>query len=785
MKLSSTTDDTLKASTISSFKGFNLKELVLSYLKYWYWFVLCFIICTAIAYTSLRYSIPLYDVSSTIVISQEDNLSDAGLSVFKDLGLGQKQDKIENEIQILKSKTLIRNVITKLNLNVQYFYEGRVLDIEEYKNPIVRMSFLVADSILFKQYETFIVRIDSDTSFSFIDENHNEISSHKFGDQVNTSVGQAILIPNQKNITKAKGTVIKIKLMPMRSLVDSYRSRLGIYVVGQNSSVLQVSLRDGVIARAEDFIDNLIDEYGKRTIKNKNETSNKTAQFINERLNEISKNLSSVDSEAAKYMSKYGINDDLTGTSGRLADVSTENKREIAIYETQSLLIQSTIDFIKNKQAKNDFIPSNLGIDDSAITTDIGKYNTLVLQRKRLLKTSTLENPIVVKIDDQLAGLRDVLFQNLNSLKKRVAIKLNSVQKRNKGFEKELFQTPEKQKDLREIVREQGVTEKLYLYLLQKKEEADITSHITLSNSRVIDRATPVSLQPVAPNKKGTYLLSTLLSFLIPFVIIYAKDLFSTNVKSKKDIEEFVSAPIIGTIPKAKLENKFAIYKESRSPISEAFRILSTNIDFLLAGVNKKTGKVIFVTSSISGEGKTFISSNIAKTLAITGKKVAYVGADLRFPKFHEILDLSDGKMTRGFTNYITNLNIKIEDVIYKENSEDPIHIIPSGIIPPNPSGLLMNERVQTMFDYLEKHYDYIVVDTAPVSLVTDTLLISKLADLTIYVVKENYSDKRLLNLPEKYYQDERLVNLAMLLNYASSNMSGAYGYGYGYEAKS
>ena len=523
MKLSSSTDDTLKTPNLNSFKGFNLKELVLSYAKYWYWFVLCFVICTALAYTSLRYSIPLYNVSSTIVISQEDNLSDAGLSVFKDLGLDQNQDKIENEIQILKSKTLIKNVITKLNLNVQYFYEGRVLDIEEYKNPIVRMSFLEADSVLFKRYGTFTVRVDSDTSYSFLDEDNNQISSHNFGDQVDTSIGKAILIPNQKNISKATGKVIKIKLMPMRSLIDSYRSRLGIYVVGQNSSVLQVSLIDAVIPRSEDFIDNLIDEYGKRTIKNKNETSNKTTQFINERLNEISKNLSSVDSEAAKYMSQYGINEDLNGTSGRLADVSTENKREIAIYETQKLLIQSTIDFINNKQSKNDFIPSNLGIDDSAITTDIGKYNTLVLQRKRLLKTSTLENPIVVKIDDQLSGLRDVLFQNLNSLKKRVAIKLNSVKRRNKGFEKELFKVPEKQKNLREIAREQGVTEKLYLYLLQKKEEADITSHITLSNSRVIDRASPVSLQPVSPNKKGTYLLSTLLGFLIPFVIIYTK----------------------------------------------------------------------------------------------------------------------------------------------------------------------------------------------------------------------------------------------------------------------
>lgn len=777
-------DAVFKSPLVGGFRDFNIKELALRYIKYWYWFVLCFIVCTTIAYTSLRYSIPLYVVSSTIVISQEDNLSDAGLSVFKDLGLDQTQDQIENEIQILKSKTLIKNVIKKLNLNVQYFYEGRVLDIEEYKNPVVRMEFLVPDSILHHKYATFNVRVDSATSFSLVDEDGKELGSHDFGSPIETTAGSAVVIPNHSDIDQLIGTVVMIKLSPMRSLVDNYRSRLDIGVVGLNSSVLQVAISDGVIERAEDFIDNLIQQYSARAIRNKNETSEKTAQFIDERLGEISKNLENVDSQAAEYMAKYGISDDISGSSERLANVSTENKREIALYETQMLLIQSTVDFISNKQSKNDFIPSNLGIDDSGINTDIGKYNTLVLQRKRLLKTSTLQNPVVVKIDDQLAGLREVLFQNLNSFKERVSIKLNSVSNRDKSFQGKLFQAPERQKDLRVIGREQGVTEQLYLYLLQKKEEADITSHITVSNSRVIDKASPISLLPVSPNKKSTYLLSTLLSLLIPFVIIYGKELLNSSVKSKKDVEELVTAPIIGTIPKSKEKEKFVISKTSRSPISEAFRILRTNIDFLLAGVDKKTAKIIFTTSSISGEGKTFISSNIAKTLRLSGEKVAYIGSDLRFPKFHEVVDLPNGKLTAGFSNFITNTDLAVTDVIYREKSEDPIDIIPPGTIPPNPTGLLMNARVKEMFSYLEQHYDYIVVDTSPVSLVTDTLLISQYADLTIYVVKENYSDKRLLTIPEKYYQEKRLVNLAVLLNYASSNMSGAYGYGYGYEAK-
>lgn len=784
MKSNPTSDEILKTPTIPGFKDFNLKELVYKYLKYWYWFVLCFIVFTAFAYVSLRYSKPLYDISSTIVISQEDNLSDAGLSVFKDLGLEQPQDQIENEIQILKSKTLIEQVITKLKLNVQYFYEGRVLDIEEYENPMVTIDFLVPDATLFQQSGTFNVRVASTSSFSFIDGEGEVLSTHKFGETVPTAVGKAVLTPNQMDLSTAIGKVIKIKLIPVRSLVANYRGRLTITRVGQNSSVLQISMRDAVINKAKDFIDNLVDAYSTQTINNKKATSNKTAQFLDERLMEITSDLSSVDSKAAAYMSQYGITEDVSGSTGRIADLSTENQREIAIYETQNLLIQSTIDFIKNKEAQNDLIPSNLGIDDSSITTEIGEYNTLVLKRRRLLKTSSIKNPIVVKIDDELEGLREVLFQSLLSLKEKVAIKLQRVQQQEKRFTSKLYQAPERQKDLREIARDQGVTEQLYLYLLQKKEEADITSHITVPNSRIIDRASLTSFLPVAPNKKSTYLLSTVLSLLMPFVFIYVRTLLDTTVKSKGDLEDLVSAPIIGTIPKGKSKTPFAIDRQSRSPISEAFRILRTNINFLLAGVEKDTARIIFTTSSVSGEGKTFISSNIAKTLAVSGHKVAYIGTDFRFPKFHEVIDLPNGSQTSGFTNYIMNNDIPIEDVIYKQQGEDAFDVIPPGTIPPNPSGLLMNDRVKTMFDYLEEHYDFVVVDTAPVSLVTDTLLISTLADLTIYVVKENFSDKRLLSIPEKYYQDGRLVNMAVLLNYASTNMGGAYGYGYGYNVK-
>lgn len=771
----------MKDSSITSFKDFNVKELLFKYLKHWYWFVICFVVFSVFTYTKLRYSTPLYDVTATILISQEENLTDAGLSNFKDLGLEQTQDKIENEIQILKSKTLIKDVVTKLNLNIKYFYKGRVIDIEEYLNPIIRVQFLDDKDVVSKRSGNFTVKIESSDVFSFIDDEDNVISSHKFKTPVQTKLGNIIINPTQENLDSVIGKIIKIRVTAVRNLVDSYRARLNIMVVGKNSSVLQLGLRDAVIPRAKNFINNLIDEYSRREINNKNQTSKKTGEFINDRLVEITQNLSNVDGEVASYMSKFQVSDDVNSQSKKLLDISLDINKEITNFETQKLLIQSTINIIKSQEYKNNVISNNLSLDDASITTDIGKYNILVLKRKRLLKTSSESNPIIIKIDDELAGLREVMYQNLKRIQQQLSIKLDGVRRKKQDIEKKLSQAPSIQKDLREIMREQGVTEKLYLYLLEKKEEADITSHITIANSRIIDRASAVSLSPVAPNKKSAYLLSLILSILVPFSVIYLKEILNTNIKSKKDVESLISAPIIGSIPKEKSNKRLVIDKTNNTPISEAFRILRSNLSFLLKGVEKDKGKVIFVTSSVSGEGKTFTSSNVAKSLAILDKKVIYLGSDFRLPKFHEIFELPNGKDTIGFTNYIIDSDIIIDQIIYKE---DELYIIPPGLTPPNPTSLLMDDRVKILFEYLETNFDYVVVDTAPISLVTDTLLISEFADLTIHVVKENFSDKRLLTIPERYSKEGRLINLSILINFASSNMSGAYGYGYGYNFK-
>ncbi|MFL1895401.1 GumC family protein [Aquimarina sp. 2-A2] len=759
---------------------FNFREQIMHYLKRWYWFALGLLICLTLAYTYIRYTIPKYNVSASIMISQDDSMGESELAAFQDLGLLEnKSNKIENEIQIIKSRTLITNVVKRLKLNVQYFSQGRVLETENYPESIIEISLLAPDSIIQSASKVFKVKIVSNTKFSLLGDGDEKLSDHSFGNTIKTSIGDVVITPNFKEIGNKKGETIKIKISPIRWIAESYRNGLGIFPVGKNSSVVQISLNDPVKEKAMDIINTLIDEYNEATINNKKQTSARTATFINDRLDLISGDLTEVDDEAAGYKAKFGLTNDISAQTQRVADSDTRNLQEITQLSTQLSLIESTRSFILSQEGRYDLVPANLGFDDPNITNTATRYNTLISQRNRLLTSSSEQNPAVININQQIDGLRQVLIESLNSLKGAINIKLNSLKTQDRYFSGKLYNAPIRQKDLRVIEREQTIKEQLYLYLLQKREEAEITSHVTLSNAQIIDRATTIGSYPVSPNKKMIYVGALFMGLMIPFLIIYVSELLNVKVRSRQDLEKVLTMPILGSIPKTKTKDKIVVSRTNRSGIAEAFRILRTNLDFLMAGSNKEKGKVIFVTSTISGEGKTLVSSNLAKTLTISGKKVAFIGTDFRDPKFHNFLDLPKGKDTEGFTNFIMNKDLSPQDVIYAEKSEDPMDILPPGVIPPNPAELLMQDRVAEMFAYLQKHYDYIIVDTAPVSLVTDTLLIGHYSDLSIFIVRENYSDKRALQVPENFHREKRLPNMAVLLN-ASFNQGG-YGYGYGY----
>ncbi|WP_025739875.1 GumC family protein [Aquimarina pacifica] len=774
---SPTTNTAIESS--SSF-GFDLRDQIIKYLKYWYWFALSTIVCLSLAYVYMRYTIPQYNVSSTIIVSQDESISDSELSAFKDLGLfDESKNMIQNEIQLIKSRTLLTNVVNNLKLNVRYFSEGRILEVENYPKSLVEINFLSHDSIIQKKSQIFHVSINSGTSFSFINDKGEKLSDHSFGKTIDSSVGDIVITPNTDKLEKYIGKVIKIQISPVKMVAESYRNRVSITPV-KNSSIVRLSLNDPVSEKAKDIINNLVEEYNKATIESKKQASTRTAEFINDRLNLISGDLTQVDDEAAGYLSRYGLTNDISAQTQRVADIDSRNAQEIAQLNTQLNLIGSMRRFVLSQEGKYDLVPANLGFDDPTITSTVSRYNGLILQRQRLLRSSSAQNPVVVNIDQQIDGLRQVLIGSLNSLRSSINIRMKSLKTQDQYFSGKLYSAPTRQKDLRVIEREQTIKEQLYLYLLQKREEAEITSHITLSNARVIDKASTLGSYPVSPNKKMTYVGALFFGFIIPFLIIYVSDLLNVKINSREDLEKVLSMPIIGSIPKVKTKKKIMVSQNDRSGIAEAFRILRTNLDFLMAGKSGDEGKIVFVTSTISGEGKTLVSTNLAKTLAISGKRVAYLGTDLRDPKFHRFFDLPSGKETKGLTNFIMNKELKPQDISYKDKEENSFYIIPSGAVPPNPAELLMQDRVIEMFDYLKKEFDYVVVDTAPVSMVTDTLLIAKFADLCIYIVRENYSDKRILQIPENFYKEKRLPNMAVLLNAAGTKVGYNYGYGYG-----
>lgn len=770
------TQNTIEPS--GSMEGFNLREQILKYVSKWYLFLIGVLLFGILAFIYIRYTIPKYNVTATVLISQDDSMNESELAAFKDLGLlDNAENKVENEILIMKSRTLITNVVKKLGLHISYFAEGRILEAENYPKSIIEMNFLAVDSVLHDKSKNFNVKINSATSFSFVDKSGAVISDHSFGKTITTEISDAVITPVH-HIEKHIGKTIKVKVRPVNFVAEAYRNKIKIFPAKSNSSIVKISLNDPVKEKAKDIINSLIEEYNISTVENKKLASAKTAEFINERLDLISGDLSEVDEEAAGYKSKFGLTNDVAAQTQRVADIDSRNLQEIAQLDTQLRLIESMQSFITSQEGKNDAIPANLGFDDPTVSNTVSQYNQLIFQKKRLLKSSSSQNPVVVNIEEQLQGLRQVLIGSLNSLKGSIDIKLNSLRTQDKYFSGKLYSAPIRQKDLRVIEREQTIKEQLYLYLLQKREEAEITSHITVSNSRVIDRASTIGLYPVSPNKKVIYLGAIFMGLLLPFCYIYLSDLLNVKVTSRKDLEKALSIPIIGSIPKAKKKNGLVISRTSRTGIAEAFRILRTNLNFLLAGKDKEKGNTIFVTSTISGEGKTLISTNLAKTLAISGKKVILVGTDFRDPKFHKYIDLPGGKETKGFTNYIMNTALTPDKVIMQQKEEDPIAVLSSGPIPPNPAELLMQDRVTEMFTHLKTVYDYIIVDTAPVSMVTDTLLIGNFADLSIYVVRENYSDRKVLKISEHIYQEKRLPNMAVLLNESGAQNGYAYGYG-------
>jgi capsular exopolysaccharide synthesis family protein len=430
------------------------------------------------------------------------------------------------------------------------------------------------------------------------------------------------------------------------------------------------------------------------------------------------------------------------------------------------------------RSTNSDLLPTNIINGSSDASGLIVSYNQLILDRNRILKSATEVNPTVVKLDQEISSLKSNVYSSLARLQSNLNIQKRDLHSNENVLNSKIGKIPVQERQFRVIARQQKVKEELYLYLLQKREETAISLSATEPNARVIDAA-KASKIPVAPKKNIIYLAALLLGLLVPFGVIYLMDLLDTKIKSRLDLDGKTSIPFIGDVPTSDSPSEI-IKSESRTSSAEALRIIRTNLEFMVSKVADNQAKTIFLTSTFPKEGKTFVSVNLAATFALSGKRVLLIGMDIRNPKLDEYLALPD----YGVTNYLSSNDLKIEDLVVKQKGFENFYVLPAGIIPPNPAELLMSKKVDLFFNALKAQYDYIIVDTAPVSLVTDTLLIAKHADCFIYVARANFLEKRMLSIPNGLFKERKLPNMCMLLNDTDSTKGYGYGYGYGVAVK-
>ncbi|MFD2917705.1 GumC family protein [Psychroserpens luteus] len=755
-------------------------HLIELYLSKWKLILVCLLIAFAIAFLKIRYSTFLYQASATIKLKEDENSrSLSEISSLQNGGLGGSAlPNVVDEIEVIKSRSIITQVVKELKLNTTIYVTGKVKKEEVYSNPPVSINFFMSDSILQNLSASLYIKIISAQKYELSRVNTNKLfefddggtTTHSFGEKVKASFGEFVLTPNIGIYGSSPNSFVEINISPVHSVVESYLSAIQIGTT-EKSNVIKLSINQSIKEKARLILNKVIEKYNEDVIKDKEKIVQITSDFITNRLNVVSNELEQVDFTAENLQQ----NNRLTAL-GSQSNIFLESEREIGnrINQTsnQLQLAEFMNDEINNDNRESDFLPADIGITDSNVSQITNNYNELVSRRNQVLKNSSDKNPTVVKLNNQIDALKGNLNQSIENIISTNKITLNNLNRENSRIRGQIYNAPTKERQFKSIERQQGIKESLYLYLLQKREETAITLGMSSANAKVIDLAY-TSDSPIAPKNKIIYLSAMLIGLFIPISLIYVKDLIDTKIHTKEDVQRLIKAPFIGDIPKG--EGKLQVVKKvDYSPKAEAFRIIRTNVDFMLQK-NDHPCKVIFVTSTTAQEGKSHTTTNLASSFSYSEKKVLLIETDIRVPRVNDYLKITPKK---GLTDFISDKSLSIKDVTISVPDNPFLDVIPSGTIPPNPAELLMSDRVNYLFDNAKKDYDYIVVDTAAVGLVTDTLLISDHADIFIYVVSANNIDKRQLHVAQTMYEEKRLPNMVTLLN--GSVKKKGYGYGYG-----
>ncbi|NBB88986.1 MAG: polysaccharide biosynthesis tyrosine autokinase [Bacteroidetes bacterium] len=745
----------------------DVKELVLKVWYHKFWFLSAILLFLAAGYLYLRYSQPSFSSKAKIFI--RDNRSGGTVSeemIFQDLGLLNTDKNVLNEMAILKSRNLMTEVVKELNLYYEWYKSGTIKTSEDYSKSIGHVDTATVSG-------TFYFTSVSEEQFrlSEVEEEKGEIYS--FGQRIQLQNGY-IVFSNPKQTSNPEEDAM-IRIQSPERMAGKYSNALEVKRESDWATLLNLSIETNTPQKSADILEKVITIYTRRSLREKNEGYERTLGFIEERIRLLTEELGLVEQTIESFKKRNEIageaGEAISELSGQLVETETDKRR----LEIQKEIIQKLEKLLSDPEKPYQLLPGSLSPENQRLNQLIEQYNTIVLRRNTLTSDAAgPENPVIEGVEQQMDRLKDNIFQNIDRAYEEIDLTMQAAENKQNQLQREFSAIPQKERELLEIVRQQKIKESLYLYLLQKREEIALSISMATSNVRVVDWP-KISRSPVSPKPTQVYAIALSLGVTLPIGIILLLQLFNTKVKSREDIKQFVSAPIVGEIMES-ASSKDTLIGHGKSQAAEMFRLLRTNLSFLLP--TDQTPSVL-VTSYESGEGKTFIAANLAQSIAITGKKVCLLGLDLRKPQLHSYFDASMNQP--GITSYFLD-KAGLSEII-NVNTEDPnLHYIISGAVPPNPAELLLSDKFNDLLSALEEKYDMLIWDTAPVGLVADTRGIKDRAHASLFVVKQDFSQKKALSSLTDERKDYQLKNYAIVFNGIKEGSFYGYGrYRYGY----
>ena len=701
-------------------------------------------------------------------------------------GLISSSQNIDNEIEVLRSKTIAKEVVEDLGLYIFYTDKDEFPSRNIYKTSPVQVSLTPQEADLLEKPMIVEMTLQPQGGMDVnVKIGDDEYQKHfeKLPAVFPTDKGTLAFFLTPDSVLSSKRTSEETTASEKttRNITATINKPLAvakwccknmtIEPTSKTTSVAVISLKNSNVQRGKDFINKLLEMYNINTNNDKNEVAQKTAEFINERIGIISKELGSTEKDLESFKRGAGITD-LTSDAQIALTGSAEYEKKRVENQTQINLLQDLQKYMQNEGYE--VLPSNIGLQDLNLAAAINRYNDVLVERKRLLRTSTENNPTIINLDTSISAMKENVQVSLDRVLRGLFITKADLDREASRYSRRISEAPGQEREFVSIARQQEIKAGLYLMLLQKREENAITLAATANNAKIIDEAIADDA-PVAPRSKITYLIALILGVGIPVGVIYLLELTKFKIEGRADVEKLTSAPIVGDIPLTdEKQGAIAVFENQNNLMSETFRNVRTNLQFMLG--NGK--KVILVTSTVSGEGKSFISGNLAISLSLLGKKVVIVGLDIRKPGLNKVFNIS--KREQGITQYLANPEKNLMDLVQLSDVSKNLYILPGGTVPPNPTELLARDGLDKAIETLKKNFEYVILDTAPVGMVTDTLLIGRVADLSVYVCRADYTRKNEYTLIDELIDGNKLPNLCTVINGLDLKKR-KYGYYYGY----